>query len=185
MKKIILTLVFLAIVPITFAQNIQLGKEGFTAIQVEPKEYQILLNQTREKVGSGSLERKVELDQYCYERCIRLAKIFMENPDDYRVSFESHNSTFHKEAHLGFTKIENAHNSFGNNHNVEKADVISNGYNRSPGHYKARINPKLESYGTCTIVINFVGVNTDYDPSNPTSRKRMPQKFVISYEAFE
>lgn len=109
----------------------------------------------------------------------------MENPDAYQRDFESPNSTFHKQAHLGFSKIENAHNSFGNNPNVKKADVISNGYNRSPGHYEARINPKWKNYGTCTIVISFVGINTDYDPSNPTSRKRMPQKFVISYEAFE
>jgi len=185
MKKLIFSLVFFAIASITFAQDVQLGKQGFAAFQIDPAGYDSLLNKTREDTGVCKLVRKNELDKYCYERCLRLAKIFMENPDAYQLDFESANSTFHKQAHLGFAKIENAHNSFGNNPKVKKADAINNGYNRSPGHYEARINPKWKNYGTCTIVINFVGLNTDYDPSNPTSRKRMPQKFVISYEAFE
>jgi uncharacterized protein YkwD len=185
MKKFIFSLVFSAIASVAFSQNIQLGKDGFTATQIELAGYEILLNETRENAGAGKLVRNSELDKYCYERCLRLAKIFMANPDDYQVNFESPNSTFHKEGHLGFTKTENAHNSFGSNPSVDKAALINNGYNHSPGHFKARVNPKWKNYGTCTIVISFVGINTDYDPSNPTSRKRMPQKITISYEAFE
>lgn len=164
-----------------FAQNINLGN-GVSAVIIETKEYGTFLNQTREKAGAFRVERKKELDQYCYQRCLRLARIFIENPDAYLLDFENDKSIFHKQAHQGFTKTENAYNRLGFMYDY---DSISNDYDRSPGHYKVRVNQKWKYFGTSTIVISFVGVNIDYDPENPTSRKIMPQKLTISYEAFD
>ena len=197
MKKFIFSLVFFAIASVAFAQDIQLGKPGFTAIQVDPAEYQVLLNQTRKSVGAGSLERKEELDQYCYERCLHLAKIFLANPELYCLSYgQGENSIFHKEAHTGYSKMENAfHHLESPKKQIERADEISSGYNSSPGHYNNRINTKWKSFGTCTIVISYydngdnnpkIFMHNDYhDPTNPTSRERIVRKLVISYEAFE
>jgi hypothetical protein len=54
-----------------------LGKEGFTAIQVEPKEYHDAFESEPEKRQDLKVwkERIPNLDQYCYERCVRLAEL--------------------------------------------------------------------------------------------------------------
>jgi hypothetical protein len=178
MKNFIFSLAFFTISSVAFGQDIQLAKEKFSGTEVEPKGYEILLNQTRDSAGAGSLVRKEDLDKYCYERCMRLAKIFMADPENYYISFhQGGSSIFHKEAHQGLVKSENADNLFSGKI-IDSADGINNRYNKSLGHYKNRVNPKWKSYGACTIVIS-------YKPSDISSEVRLPGKFIISYEAFE
>jgi hypothetical protein len=178
MKRFILTLAFFTISSVAFGQDIQLAKEKFSVTEVEPRGYEILLNQTRDSVGAGSLVRKDGLDKYCYERCTRLAKIFMADPENYYISFhQGESSIFHKEAHKGLVKSENADNLFSGKM-IDSADGINNRYNKSLGHYKNRVNPEWKSYGACTIVIS-------YKPRDISSEVSLPGKFIISYEAFE
>ena len=184
MKRLIFSLVFFAIASVSFGQNIKLNRNLFpgskidSVNRVELSGYEILLNQTRDSAGVVNLVRKAELDKYCYERCIRLAKIFLEDPANYYLSFgQGGSSIFYKEAHKDFVKYENADNLFTGKISYS-ADGINNRYNKSPGHHRNRVNPKWKSYGTCTIVIS-------YKPSDISSNVRLPGKFIISYEAFE
>ena len=184
MKKFIFSLVFFAIASVAFAQNFKLDRNIFPGAKIDSVNrveligYEILLNQTRESAGVGNLVRKAELDKYCYERCIRLAKIFLADPENYYITFDQgENSIFHKEAHEDRGKMENADNLFTGKISYS-ADGINNRYNKSPGHYRNRVNPKWKSYGSCTIVIS-------YKPSAIGSEVRIPGKFIIGYEAFE
>ena len=113
MKRFIFFLVFFAIASFSFGQNIKLSRNLFPGAKIdsvnriELSQYEILLNQTRESAGVGNLVRKTELDKYCYERCIRLAKIFLADPANYYLSFgQGGSSTFHKEAHEKRDKME-------------------------------------------------------------------------------
>ena len=184
MKRFIFSLVFFAIASVSFGQNIKLSRNLFPGAKidsvnrVELSGYEILLNQTRDSAGVDSLVRKAELDKYCYERCIRLAKIFLADPANYYLSFgQGGSSTFHKEAHEKRDKMENADNVF-TGRIIYSAGGINNRYNKSLGHYNNRVNPEWKSYGTCTIVIS-------YNPSYLSPGVRLPGKFIISYEAFE
>jgi hypothetical protein len=186
MKKIILTLVFCAFQFASFAQtnpqSIQIKKEGFIAYKVEVVEYDSLINKTRSQASVGKLDRKSELDGYCYERCIRLMNIFLSNPEAYVLDYHQ-NNIFHKEAHLEAKLRENAFEWLtwkARNIGVE----IDGGYNESPGHYKNRVNPKWENYGTCSIIVHFKAINEDYDP-NAVSQKYIKKQLVFSYEAFQ
>ena len=184
MKRFIFFLVFFAIASFSFGQNIKLSRNLFPGAKIdsvnriELSQYEILLNQTRESAGVGNLVRKAELDKYCYERCIRLAKIFLEDPANYYLSFDQGgSSTFHNEAHEKRGKMENADNVFTGRISYS-AGGINNRYNKSLGHYKNRVNPEWKSYGVCTIVIS-------YNPDYLSPGVRIPGKFIISYEAFE
>jgi len=184
MKRFIFFLVFFAIASFSFGQNIKLSRNLFPGAKIdsvnriELSQYEILLNQTRESAGVGNLVRKTELDKYCYERCIRLAKIFLEDPANYYLSFDQGgSSTFHNEAHEKRGKMENADNVFTGRISYS-AGGINNRYNKSLGHYKNRVNPEWKSYGVCTIVIS-------YNPDYLSPGVRIPGKFIISYEAFE
>jgi len=184
MKRFIFFLVFLAIAPVSFGQNFKLNRNIFPGAKidsancVEFSDYDSLLNQTRNSAGVGNLIRKAELDKYCYERCIRLAKIFLEDPVNYYLSFDQGgSSTFHNEAHDKWEKMENADNVFTGTISYS-AGGINNRYNKSLGHYKTRVNPEWKSYGVCTIVISI-------KPSDISSEVRIPGKFIITYEAFE
>lgn len=185
MKRFIFSLVFFAIASVSFGQNIKLNWNLFPGAKidsvnrVELSGYGILLNQTRDSAGVVNLVRKAELDKYCYERCIRLAKIFLEDPANYYLSFGEggRSSTFHNEAHEKREKMENADNVFTGRISYS-AGGINNRYNKSLGHYKNRVNPEWKSYGVCTIVIS-------YKPSDISSEVKIPGKFIISYEAFE
>ena len=119
MKKSILIPIFYLISLAAFGQNFKLNRNIFPGAKidsvnrVEFSGYEILLNQTRDSAGVGNLVRKAELDKYCYERCIRLAKIFLEDPANYYLSFvQGGSSTFHNEAHEKRGKMENADNVF-------------------------------------------------------------------------
>lgn len=183
MNRFIITLVFLAISNVSFSQTIPIGKEGFNASKVEVAKYDSLINKTRSQAGVGKLVRKSELDAYCYERCIRLMNIFLADPEAYVLDYHQ-NNIFHKEAHVGSKLMENATHWL--NWKVSNLGVvIDGGYNESPGHYKNRINPKWKNYGTCSIIVNFKGINEDYDPAVPTSRKYLPKQLLFSYEAFQ
>ena len=185
MKRLIFSLVFFAIASVSFGQNIKLNRNLFpgskidSVNRVELSGYEILLNQTRDSAGVVNLVRKAELDKYCYERCIRLAKIFLEDPANYYLSFGEggRSSTFHNEAHEKREKMENADNVFTGSISYS-AGGINNRCNKYLGHYRNRVNPKWKNYGSCTIVIS-------YKPSALSSEVRLPGKFIISYEAFE
>ena len=178
MKRLIFTLAFVAISIASFSQVIPTGKEGFVAYRLYVEDYGLELNKTRVNAGSGELGRKNELDAYCYERCLRLMEIFLSDPD----AFVKNNDVLVREGHKDWKIMENA----GLNYMFKTPTVEDfNSYNLSPGHYKCRVNPEWEDFGTAAINISFVGINRDYDPSNPTSRKRMPLKLTISYEAFK
>lgn len=183
MNRFILTLVFLTISIGSFSQIIPTGKDGFNAFKVEVVEYDSIINKTRSQAGVGKLERKSELDVYCYERCFRLMNIFLADPEAYVLDYHQ-NNIFHKEAHVGSKLMENATHWL--NWKVSNLGVVIDaGYNESPGHYKNRINPKWKNYGTCSIIVNFKGINEDYDPAVPTSRKYLPYQLLFSYEAFQ
>jgi hypothetical protein len=186
MKKFILLQIFSVIGLAAFGQinpqSIQIKKEGFSAFKVEVVEYDSLINKTRAEAGVGKLVRKSELDAYCYERCIRLMSIFLSNPDAYVLDYHQ-NNIFHKEAHAGYGKMENAFHWL--NWKVSKAGLqIDKEYNVSPGHYKNRVNPKWKNYGTCSIIVHFKAINPDYDP-NGVSQKYIQKQLLISYESFE
>ena len=178
MKKFIFSLVFFTIASVAFGQDIQLERGKFSIALAKPKGYEILLNQTRNSAGAGSVKRKADLDKYCYERCMRLAEIFMADPVNYYLTFlkGGESSIFHVEAHKAMKWKENADNKFGVK--IDSADVINKGFNESPGHKEIRVDPKWKSYGACTIVISF-------KPNDISSEVRLPGKFIISYEAFE
>jgi hypothetical protein len=188
MKKSILIPIFYLISLVAFGQSnpqsIQIKKEGFIAYKVEVVEYDSLINKTRSQAGVGKLERKSELDAYCYERCIRLMNIFLSNPEAYVLDYHQ-NNIFHKEAHAGYGKMENAFHWL--NWKVTKAGLqIDKEYNVSPGHYKNRVNLKWKNYGTCSIVVEFNAINEYYKPGiDPPSRRYIPRKLLISYESFE
>lgn len=181
MKKSILFIYFLAISLVSFAQDTQIatGKTGFTACEIQVDDYDVLLNKTRSNAGVGSLERKEELDAYCYERCIRLLGVVLKDPEAYVLDY----NVFSVEAHKNFTKMENAYNWLGWKVN-SPGQKIDEGYNGSPGHYKNRVNPKWKYYGTCSIVVSFKAINPDYDP-NVISQKYIQRQLLISYEVFE
>ena len=182
MNRFILTLVFLTISIGSFSQIIPTGKDGFNAFKVEVVEYDSLINKTRSQAGVGKLERKSELDAYCYERCIRLMNIFLSNPEAYVLDYHQ-NNIFHKEAHVGSKLMENATHWL--NWKVSNLGVVIDaGYNKSPGHYKNRINPKWKNYGTCSIIVNFKAINEDYDP-NAVSQKYIKRQLLFSYEVFQ
>ena len=187
MKKSILIPIFYLISLAAFGQSnpqsIQIKKEGFIAYKVEVVDYDSLINKTRSQAGVGKLERKSELDAYCYERCLRLMNIFLADPEAYVLDYHQ-NNIFHKEAHVGYKFMENATHWL--NWKVSNLGfVIDRGYNKSPGHYKNRVNTKWKNYGTCSIIVNFKGINEDYDPAVPTSRKYLPYQLLCSYEAFQ
>ena len=180
MKRFILTLAFFAIGFGAFAQvNIPTKKEGFTAWEIQVDDYDFLLNQTRSKAKVGGLQRKDELDAYCYERCIRLMMVLLKNPEAYVMDPNISGVECHKD----FTKIENFHQSM-------KYKIVNPGleldqsYNNSEGHFKARTNSKFKYYGTCSIVVSFKAINPDYNP-NAISQKYIQRQLLISYEAFE
>lgn len=183
MNRFVLTLVFLAISIGSFSQIIPTGKDGFNAFKVEVVEYDSLINKTRAQAGVDKLERKSELDAYCYKRSTRLLNIILADPEAYVLDYHQ-NNIFHKEAHVEAKLRENAFHWLiwkVSNLGVE----IDGEYNESPGHYKNKINPKWKNYGTCSIIVNFEGINEDYDPAVPTSRKYLPYQLLFSYEAFQ
>lgn len=188
MKRFIILQIFSVIGLAAFGQinpqSIQIKKEGFNASKVEVVEYDSLINKTRSQAGVGKLDRKSELDAYCYERCIRLMNIFLSNPEAYVLDYHQ-NNIFHKEAHGEYKRMENAFHWL--NWNVSKVGLqIDKEYNVSPGHYNNRVNPKWKNYGTCSIVIEFDAINEYYKPSiDPPSRRYIPRKLLISYEAFQ
>jgi len=186
MKKSIIIPIFYLISLVAFGQSnpqsIQIKKEGFIAYKVEVVEYDSLINKTRSQAGVGKLERKSELDAYCYERCIRLMNIFLSNPEAYVLDYHQ-NNIFHKEAHLEAKLRENAFHWL--NWKISNLGVeIDGGYNESPGHYKNRVNPKWKNYGTCSIIVYFKAINEDYDP-NAVSQKYIKKQLIFSYEAFQ
>lgn len=186
MKRFIILQIFSVISLVAFGQaspqSIQIKKEGFSAYKVEVVGYDSLINKTRSQAGVGKLERKSELDAYCYERCIRLMNIFLSNPEAYVLDYHQ-NNIFHKEAHLEAKLRENAFHWL--NWKVSNLGVeIDGGYNESPGHYKNRVNPKWENYGTCSIIVYFKAINEDYDP-NAVSQKYIKKQLIFSYEAFQ
>lgn len=186
MKRFIILQIFSVISLVAFGQaspqSIKIKKEGFSAYKVEVVEYDSLINKTRSQAGVGKLERKSELDAYCYERCIRLMNIFLSNPEAYVLDYHQ-NNIFHKEAHLEAKLRENAFHWL--NWKVSNLGVeIDGGYNESPGHYKNRVNPKWENYGTCSIIVYFKAINEDYDP-NAVSQKYIKKQLIFSYEAFQ
>lgn len=178
MKRFILTLAFIAISIASFSQVVPTGKEGYVAYRLYVEDYGLELNKTRVNAGSDELVRQNELDAYCYERCLRLMEIFLSDPD----AFVINNDVLVREGHKDWKIMENAGLKY-----MFKIPTVEdfNSYNLSPGHYKCRVNPEWSNFGTAAINISFVGINRDYDPSNPTSRKRMPLKLTISYEAFK
>lgn len=178
MKRIILTLAFVSIGITSFSQVVPTGKEGYVAYRLYVEGYGLELNKTRVNAGSGELVRKNELDAYCFERCLRLMEIFLSDPD----AFDKNYDILVREGHKDWKIMENMGLKY-----MFKTPTVEdfNSYNLSPGHYKCRVNPEWENFGTAAINISYIGINDSYDPSNPTSRERMPLKLTISYEAFE
>ena len=168
MKKSILIIHFLLISSALLSQPM-----------LEVKGYDDALNRTRELAGSKNLVRDTKLDQYCYERCVRLAELMLKNP-------ENLDQIYDVEAHVGFGKfegiLENA-NYLNRGDSINPVLELDKSYNRSKGHYAQRTKKEWNRFGSCTIMMEIVTLNPGYVPGS-FSQPKIKRKIYISYEAF-
>ncbi len=157
------------------------------------------LNETRKTAGSLALKRDTKLDSLALQRCIRYAKLVIND-----IRYFTDTALGKKEIHNGFLgmyKSENATNHLfgagfrGKDLPLLDLDKVSphinavkydpgKEYNQSEGHYRNRINNSWKGFGSATVVVYVMMKNPDYDPTK-ISLEYFPKAIFINYEVFE